>query len=552
MKKIANLLVCAFLVVTSLASCRNEEVQVYSISVDPAELSFGYEGGEETVSVTSTADWELSGDSFWCHASSYSGKGDAEIIFTADPNEDAEAGRCATFTFVSGDRKATLTVTQGKTEYSVSIEPKELKFNAEGGKQTVEVTSSHKWTLTNDSDWITTSADMGESGSLVEISAGHNTSADIKSGEIIFTCGDKTAVLKVSQEIDGNIIHFKDPNFLNALIAENVDADGNGQISFDEAKAVKRLSIVSSDIKEMPEIRYFTALEYLQCDQNQLTTLDVSNNTSLTKLWCNNNQLTALDVSNNIDLEYLYCRSNQLTDLDVSNNTALTQLSCGWNQLTTLDVCNNTALTDLYCSSNQLTDLNVSNNAALTELDCHQNQLTTLDVCNNTALTDLYCGWNQLTTLDVSNNTALTYLYCQNNQLTALNVCNNASLTDLRCYSNLLTDLNVSNNTALTYLDCGGNQLTTLDVYNNTALTELSCGFNQLTSINVSNNTALTYLDCGVNQLTTLDVSNNTALTELYCSSNPLQSVTISESQRNASWMDDVKNWYPEIKIMVK
>ena len=37
MKKIANLLVCAFLVVTSLASCRNEEVQIYSISVDPAE-----------------------------------------------------------------------------------------------------------------------------------------------------------------------------------------------------------------------------------------------------------------------------------------------------------------------------------------------------------------------------------------------------------------------------------------------------------------------------------------------------------------------------------
>ena len=164
MKKIANLLVCAFLAVTSLASCRNEEVQIYSISVDPAELSFGYEGGEETVSVTSTADWELSGDSFWCHASSYSGKGDAEVIFTADPNEDAEAGRSATFTFVSGDRKATLTVTQRKTEYSVSIEPKELKFNAEGGKQTVEVTSSHKWTLTNDSDWITTSADMGESG----------------------------------------------------------------------------------------------------------------------------------------------------------------------------------------------------------------------------------------------------------------------------------------------------------------------------------------------------------------------------------------------------
>ena len=109
----------------------------------------------------------------------------------------------------------------------------------------MEVTSSHKWTLTNDSNWITTSADEGESGSLVEISAGHNTSADIKSGEIIFTCGDKTAVLKVSQEIDGNLtIQFKDPNFLAALIAENVDDDGDGQISFDEAKAVTFLYVV--------------------------------------------------------------------------------------------------------------------------------------------------------------------------------------------------------------------------------------------------------------------------------------------------------------------
>ena len=528
MKKIANLLVCAFLAVTSLASCRNEEVQVYSISVDPAELSFGYDGGEENVSVTSTADWELSGDSFWCHASSYSGKGDAEVIFTADPNEDAEAGRSATFTFVSGDRKATLTVTQGKTEYSVSIEPKELKFNAEGEKQTVEVTSSHKWTLTNDTDWITTSADMGESGSLVEISAGHNTSADIKSGEIIFTCGDKTAVLKVSQEIDGNrTIQFKDPNFLEALIAENVDADGDGQISFDEAKAVKQLQINSCDIKEMPEIRYFTDLTYLNCSYNQLTALDVSNNTALRTLWCYGNQLTTLDVSNNTALTTLWCYSNQLTTLDVSNNTALTELYCYYNQLTTLDVSNNTALTTLTCWDNQLTALDVSNNTALTTLTCWDNQLTALDVSNNTALTFLNCDDNQLTTLDVSNNTALTILSCRN-QLTALDVSNNIALTELLCDSNQLTALDVSNNTALTVLSCGDNLLTVLDV---------------------SNNTALTYLYCGDNLLTTLDVSNNVALTFLYCRGNPLLSITISESQINASWMDDVN---PDIEIIVK
>ena len=532
MKKIANLLVCAFLVVTSLASCRNEEVPGYSISVDPAELTFGYEGGEETVSVTSTADWELSGDSFWCHASSYSGKGDAEVIFTADPNEDAEAGRSATFTFVSGDRKATLTVTQGKTEYSVSIEPKELKFNAEGGKQTVEVTSSHKWTLTNDSSWITTSADKGESGSLVEISAGHNTSADIKSGEIIFTCGDKTAVLKVSQEIDGTrTIQFKDPNFLEALIAENVDADGDGQISFDEAKAVKSLDVSNSDIKEMSEIRYFTALTYLYCRNNQLTTLDVSNNTALTSLSCYGNQLTALDVSSNTALEDLYCYDNQLTALDVSNNTALTYLYCYGNQLTALDVSSNTALTYLSCGGNRLTALDVSSNTALTSLSCYVNQLTALDVSSNTALEDLNCGGNRLTALDVSSNTALTSLSCDDNQLTALDVSSNTALEDLYCYGNQLTALDVSSNTALEYLYCYDNQLTALDVSSNTALTSLSCYDNQLTA---------------------LDVSSNTALESLYCSGNPLQAITISESQRNASWMNDVKQDYPDIEIIVK
>ena len=339
MKKIANLLVCAFLAMISLASCRNEEVPGYSISVDPAELSFGYEGG----------------------------------------------------------------------------------------KQTVEVTSSHKWTLTNDSDWITTSVDKGESGSLVEISADHNISADIKSGEIIFTCGDKTAVLKVSQEIDGDrTIQFKDPNFLKALIAENVDADGDGQITVNEAKAVKSLNVSDSDIKEMSEIRYFTAL-----------------------VW-------------------LYCYGNQLTTLDVSNNTALTELHCYWNQLTDLDVSKNTALTQLYCDDNQLTTLDVSNNTDLKELHCYNNQLTTLDVSNNTALTYLWCSGNPLTTLDVSNNTALTQLYCYDNQLTAL------------------------------------------------------------------------------------DVSNNTALENLDCEGNPLQSVTISESQINASWLDDVRQSYPEIEIIVK
>jgi len=89
---------------------------------------------------------------------------------------------------------------------------------------------------------------------------------------------------------------------------------------------------------------------------NQLTTLDVSNNTALEFLSCYNNQLTALDVSRNTLLRIMFCDGNQLATLDVSNNTALSVFDCSRNQLTVLDLShNNTDLRYLFCNNNQLT-----------------------------------------------------------------------------------------------------------------------------------------------------------------------------------------------------
>ena len=64
-------------------------------------------------------------------------------------------------------------------------------------------------------------------------------------------------------------------------------------------------------------------------------------------------------------LHYLYCNNNQLTSLDVTKNTALTSLSCSSNQLSSLDVTKNTALITLYCDRNQLSSLDVTKNTKL-------------------------------------------------------------------------------------------------------------------------------------------------------------------------------------------
>ena len=169
--------------------------------------------------------------------------------------------------------------------------------------------------------------------------------------------------------------------------------------------------------------------------------------------------VTILDVSYNYiadltgiedfaALDTLWCLTNQLTSLDVSNNTALTFLSCADNQLTSLDVSNNSVLEVLDCSSNNsLTSLDVSGATALFSLVCHTTELTSLDVSNNTSLSNLNCGMNwTLTSLDVSNNPVLMYLNCYNSLgLTSLDVSNNSILTYLNCNDCLLTCLNLKN-----------------------------------------------------------------------------------------------------------
>jgi len=256
---------------------------------------------------------------------------------------------------------------------------------------------------------------------------------------------------------------------------------GNGitnddYVTTSNVSVVTNLDVNNQNIADLTGIEEFTALSYLNCRINQLTSLNVTQNTALTNLNCYNNQLTSLDVTQNTALKYLWCYYNQLTSLDVTQNTALTVLYCHNNQLTSLDVTQNTALTNLYCFDNQLTSLDVTQNTALTFLDCEGNQLTNLDVSNNTALTSLYCGGNPLTSLDVSQHTALTSLVCYNNQLTSLDVSQNTALHFLICWGNQLTSLDVSQHTALTILNCHNNRLTSLDLRNgnNTNFTDFN------------------------------------------------------------------------------
>ena len=194
-----------------------------------------------------------------------------------------------------------------------------------------------------------------------------------------------------------SITSIPDANFEQALIDYNLDSgEIDGQVLTANINGITSINLGGLYISDLTGIEGFTALDYLRCENNQLTSLDVSQNTALEYLECNNNGLRSLDVSSNANLITLICNSNELTELIVSSNTALEILASYDNQLTELIVSSNPALEILTCNSNNLTTLDLSSNTNLEILSVDNNQLETLDIRNE-------------------NNASITYFIATNN-----------------------------------------------------------------------------------------------------------------------------------------
>ncbi|MBO5580329.1 MAG: leucine-rich repeat domain-containing protein [Prevotella sp.] len=387
-------------------------------------------------------------------------------------------------------------------------------------------------------------------------------------------------------DVEINETNFPDANFRSYLLSQNYDYDGDGLITDTEIADITYMFVEEMNISSLKGIEFFTALETLHCNNNQLTTLDVSKNTALETLYCDNNQLTTLNVSGLPALHTLSCIGNQLTTLDISgcislgadieNSTERGKLVCALNKIkgASMDaliasmpnisgmlyaiyfenegnvmtaaqvaaarakgwkpmVCSETNAWQPYLGEGVAEpapiDINETNfpdgifrNYVSSNFDLNQNGK--LEYAEIASATNIKVNKMGIQSMKgIEYFTELEQLKCKENQLTTLDISNNPLLYKLDVTRNQLTTLDISKNLALEDLYVAGNQLTTLDVSKHSALVQLECESNQLTALDLSNKPKLEKLLCDNNQLTTLDFSEAPVLYNLRCYNNQIK-----------------------------
>lgn len=152
----------------------------------------------------------------------------------------------------------------------------------------------------------------------------------------------------------GNQISFK----IGAEVANTtIQVDfGNGTKTNFTAGIISNPATIAGAIVGSQTIKiYGTGINYFECQDKQLTSIDVTSCATLLYLYCNRNNLTELNVKNNTALKTLQFGSNKINNIDLSKNVLLNNLDCSDNRLTSLDLSHNTLLNSVWCNNNYLT-----------------------------------------------------------------------------------------------------------------------------------------------------------------------------------------------------
>ncbi|WP_188438665.1 T9SS type A sorting domain-containing protein [Planktosalinus lacus] len=175
------------------------------------------------------------------------------------------------------------------------------------------------------------------------------------------------------------------------------------EVIFPNTETLKEIKIINGELPAM-DVSMLPNLEVLLIGGNNLSELDLTQNTQLLRIWGDNNNLSEIDLSQNVNLTHLSLDQNNLSTIDVSQNSSLISILVTDNPLTEIDVAQNQNLKGLTISGTEITNVELSQNPELMQFVSENTPLEgTLDLSNNPEFLSMRVNNTNLTTIDIQN-----------------------------------------------------------------------------------------------------------------------------------------------------
>ncbi len=311
---------------------------------------------------------------------------------------------------------------------------------------------------------------------------------------------------------DEPIVSIPDANLLGILIS-SFDLNGDGQIQQNEALEITNINCAGLGITTMEGIEEMPNLSILDCSNNNITNLDLSNNTKLVELKAFDNKLlSSINVLNCSNLQYFGAWNCAIESVDVNDCTQLNSLCISSNPLSTIDISNNPNLETLQVAVTKIADLNLNGHSGIKSLWAFGmiSSPVRVDVSNCTSINDVNVTANQSLTISVDNCPSLAVLNCDNSTLTTsgVDVSTCPELYSLNLCRTGISELDIQNNLKLNWLGVESNNLTSLNCNGLSNLASIYAASGTISNLDVSGCNNLETLVINDNALTVLDCSN--------------------------------------------
>lgn len=393
------------------------------------------------------------------------------------------------------------------------------------------------------------------------------------------------------------IVNIPDANFKAKLLAASsinttakdlagnyfkIDINNNGEIEQSEALNVYTLDVSNCLISSIEGIKSFKNIETINCEQNNISSLNLSSNRSIGQLICNNNLLTSLDVRGLDWIFEINCNSNKITSLYINNNSTDTisfsdnpnlalicldasekddievlinlygyinyvvSTNCSLNnnnvffpdanfktKLLKADITNNIAQdvngNSIKIDTNGNSEIELSEALLVANLSISNSDIYDLKGINSFEnLEKLDCSGNKLVKLELNALNNLIDLDFSLNKIEEITLIDVNNLENIKGNNNEISDLEIPGLTKLKSIDLSFNKLVVLILNEVNNLQVLKCNNNFLQKINFEVLKDINTLELNFNQFDTLDLIANTNLTTLECGSNSLLTVDLS------------------------